>query len=264
MHEVARSLRASMPTAAAREDSMRRHTRRGCRLHRAFTLIELLVVISIIALLISILLPGLSRARKQGKGVVCLSNIRSLTSAVYLYTESSGGHFPTAGLTHGGHADDAVRSWVTQLAEDYGRNLEIARCPMDESVHFETALPDGRRRQTSFASNAYMVYPIAGQPIFDRWERIRTPAATIFWVELAEKGDFAAADHVHPENWWFGDSQQLAARELHLTRHLGRANYGFLDGHAEGMTFAKTYKIDPEGGFPPRFLLNKYDPTIAR
>lgn len=243
---------------------MRRQRVRRGRPVGAFTLIELLVVISIIALLIAILLPGLSRARKQAKGVVCLSNMRSLTNAVYLYTDSSGGHFPTAGFTHGGDADDVARSWVTQLAEDYGRNLEIARCPMDESEHFEVALPDGRRRQTSFASNAYMVYPLAGQPVFDRWERIRTPAATIFWVELAEKGDFAAADHVHPENWWFGDSQQLAAREVQLTRHLGRGHYGFLDAHAEAMTFEKTYKIDPAGGFPPRFLLNKYDPTIAR
>jgi prepilin-type N-terminal cleavage/methylation domain-containing protein/prepilin-type processing-associated H-X9-DG protein len=52
---------------------------------RAFTLIELLVVISIIAMLMSILLPSLTRAREAGKRVACLSNMRQLTFAWYFY-----------------------------------------------------------------------------------------------------------------------------------------------------------------------------------
>ncbi len=52
----------------------------------AFTLVELLVVVSIIALLIAILLPSLSKARKQSQAVVCLHRCRQLGVGMTLYT----------------------------------------------------------------------------------------------------------------------------------------------------------------------------------
>jgi prepilin-type N-terminal cleavage/methylation domain-containing protein/prepilin-type processing-associated H-X9-DG protein len=61
---------------------------------KAFTLIELLVVIAIIALLISILLPSLSRARELSKRTVCSSNLRGLGQAMYIYAQDDPGLFP--------------------------------------------------------------------------------------------------------------------------------------------------------------------------
>ncbi len=57
----------------------------------AFTLIEILVVISIIALLLAILLPALSRVREQTKKVVCSSQLRQQTLAMVCYTENFDG-----------------------------------------------------------------------------------------------------------------------------------------------------------------------------
>jgi prepilin-type N-terminal cleavage/methylation domain-containing protein/prepilin-type processing-associated H-X9-DG protein len=64
--------------------------------HRAFTLIELLVVISIIALLMALLFPALSRARKQARAVACQANLRQWGMFLATYVNENNGRLPQA------------------------------------------------------------------------------------------------------------------------------------------------------------------------
>lgn len=61
---------------------------------KGFTLIELLVVIAIISLLVSILLPSLSKAKELAKTSLCMSNQRNVCSGLQIYTTESNGCFP--------------------------------------------------------------------------------------------------------------------------------------------------------------------------
>jgi prepilin-type processing-associated H-X9-DG protein/prepilin-type N-terminal cleavage/methylation domain-containing protein len=83
----------------------------ACQRRAGFTLVELLVVIGIIALLIAILLPALSKARAQSLQVACMSNLRSMGQALVMYTNDTK-YYPGC-YSVGGGIDFAI--WPTRL-----------------------------------------------------------------------------------------------------------------------------------------------------
>jgi prepilin-type N-terminal cleavage/methylation domain-containing protein/prepilin-type processing-associated H-X9-DG protein len=108
-----------------RDDARRR---RG----RAFTLVELLVVIGIIAVLIGLLLPSLSRARESAKRVKCLSNLRSLATSLILYADGSKGWLPNMNPLNTVNDDNAATEVLVALNREFIKSPGVFHCPSDE------------------------------------------------------------------------------------------------------------------------------------
>jgi prepilin-type N-terminal cleavage/methylation domain-containing protein len=103
---------------------------------RAFTLVELLVVIGIIALLISILLPSLSKARQQAVKVQCASNLRQWGIALTQYFSNNKGFFPyngpaIAGCPVGGRDT----SWTSTCVQEFFQTYLIKNRSLQERAN---------------------------------------------------------------------------------------------------------------------------------
>ncbi|HQY87590.1 MAG TPA: prepilin-type N-terminal cleavage/methylation domain-containing protein [Tepidisphaeraceae bacterium] len=233
------------------------------RNRKAFTLVELLVVIGIIALLIGILVPVLSKARASSVRTKCLSNVRSMQIAQWAYATSNRGYLIQGGMSHGtDHANEEL-TWFNVLNKYFGGKL-AARCPGDMSPHFEVPMPTTTDvfRRTSYGINAFLDRDLCpwgpgfsepdpnGQYV--KIEQIKQASTVIQFVEMAWQGDYAASDHVHPNLFatQFTPSAAIparAAQQMQINAHGGainwqaRANYGFLDGHAESLTLREVF-----------------------
>ncbi len=97
---------------------------RPCIMKKGFTLIELLVVIAIIGLLMSILVPVLTGARRRAKTVVCQSNLRQWGLILEAYTNQNNGLF------FGGVVGSSWDDWIEILRPFYGNKGKITFCPL--------------------------------------------------------------------------------------------------------------------------------------
>ncbi len=151
---------------------------------RGFTLIELLVVIAIIALLLSILLPTLNRAKEQAKAAVCMGNMRQLGIVFQLYVlDDEKNRFPFnndndlayngdlagaygGGEQHLGFSIATLPEPEERLLYPYLKKFDVYKCPADRGMILP--IPGGILKPSLFFANGnsyrYNYYPWGNKP----------------------------------------------------------------------------------------------------
>jgi prepilin-type N-terminal cleavage/methylation domain-containing protein/prepilin-type processing-associated H-X9-DG protein len=230
---------------------------------RAFTLIELLVVISIISLLISILLPSLSRARDQAKSVHCLARLKEYGNAIATYENVSGGLLPAAQWQPSD--DDAGRTAETQMslggAENavpiqYGWSELLFSYVYRERVRIPESYPVQRNIESRRWGEYFVCKSVgANSEISSGHYRVYLPSWSAGSFALGDGGvygDETRADPTRPANRerirpklpLIGDANDLSERGDGLGVDdcsyidAGEANYAGSDGRGNGNRFS--------------------------
>jgi prepilin-type N-terminal cleavage/methylation domain-containing protein/prepilin-type processing-associated H-X9-DG protein len=190
---------------------------------RGFTLIELLVVIAIIAILAAMLLPALGRAKGQEWTVACMNNMKQIGFSAHNYAIDNEDMLPVSA-----HQNN---SWVTSL-QPYVGATNVYRCPKDNNM----------ARRYSYAVNDFLL-PTNGVTT-NIWKISTMPdtTGTVFMLECAD--NYTSFDHFHfsdPDDFHYTPAE--FAGQVAVFRHLGMANYLFVDGHAEKISKASAYKL---------------------
>ena len=109
---------------------------------RGFTLIELLVVIAIISMLLSIVTPSLNNAKESGRRVVCLSALKQLTLAWYMYADENDGELCSPDTLWNDGTYSITNHWVAEGPAIPGNNIWQTETSLREGVlwpYLETA-----------------------------------------------------------------------------------------------------------------------------
>ena len=178
---------------------------------RAFTLIELLFVIAIIGILIAILSPVMGRAREKARQTRCLSNLRQLGVAIYLYLDDNDYYF----MPHDAIGNPSQRKWYEAI-ESYIDDEDLWNCPSYAHANFEPAY-------MSYGYNANGLTTAGGGG-----EELRTIRSTSLCILVGDNNNARTPEGGGPLS--IGIIQK-GAMYPPGTRHSAGANILFVDGH---------------------------------
>lgn len=215
------------------------------KMKKNFTLIELLVVIAIIAILASMLLPALSKARAKARAIVCISNIKQCTLAMVIYNDDNNGFMPT-NWQQPAVGDRNYFFWADCLVANglMQDDTKLCSCPSGPAAKRDAAnrlgqgfgmIRDQVGSQVHYSKSMTWVNAIANGSGARGVNTVQcqVPTSLTVFADSYNRIDNTQVVNIDYSTQW--DNGARAATE----RHSNRMNVGFLDGHAESMRGAQ-------------------------
>ena len=242
---------------------------------QAFTLIELLVVIGVIAVLLSIIVPSLARAKEQYREIICRSNLRQLVMANLGYAAENHSEFVLAApdIFTGGNLKrwHGVRNDKDSLFDpgrsplvDYLADGQVKQClqkvdfrngdPWDWD--FEQGCGGYGYNMTYLGSRVWEGYTADNCAKPTRETEVGSPTSTVMFADTAmtklDSGRPYYLEYSFVEPYYFvvngkpDDSWGHPSPSIHF-RHNQKANVGWCDGHVESMSIAAEDSVSVYG-----------------
>ncbi len=229
-----------------------------------FTLVELLVAVAIIALLIGILIPSLSRARQAAQGAVCRSNIRQLALANIGYAQENDDYYvigaPDLNSSnlkrwHGvrSSANEIFDPSLGPLRDYLGQSGKVKECPSFSKYYNEAGQGAGFEAgcggygyNSSYIGGRYDVFGVFSLAPFGkgcehsaRTNKVTAPGSTVMFTDAAFLQNHQGAatpiaySFSEPPFWQLKPGKPSSHRPnptIHF-RHLGATHVAWCDGH---------------------------------
>lgn len=192
-----------------------------------FTLVELLVVIGVIAVLISLLLPALSRARESARSVHCRNNLKQIGLCITMYRNDNRDILPAREASwNSARWQWAVSNYLRYEFDpnNYQKQPAVFRCVTMGDNWFN--MPGGGQYRVSYAINF-----LGSDGNWDHWGRY-------YWLRgtKVNNSTFHYIADINPSSypWHYSFSEDLTT-QLGF-RHNKKANFLYLDGHVNSLS----------------------------